>query len=165
MPICSSGIGSFVSLLITWPACLSVRGLDRTCWLNFPDSQGVTYSNTCWLNGFWRFPRYSPIICLLSPFLVIRKWATSDGVSPIKPWSHRNTIPFSGFLQVLNISIHVCFITTLCLLIYIHSTMKHRPCWLIIHRIVHAENFNQELYGFYVLSTRWYQNIAMLHSD
>ena len=58
-----------------------------------------TYHRTSMLNSFWRFPRYSPIICLLSPFLVIKNRATVSGNSLIKPCSHKNCIPFSGFLK------------------------------------------------------------------
>ena len=35
-------------------------------------------SSTLWLKEFCRFPKYSPILCLESPFLVIKKWATDD---------------------------------------------------------------------------------------
>lgn len=38
-----------------------------------------TYSNVALLNGFCRLPKYSPIICLLKPFLDIRNLATLCG--------------------------------------------------------------------------------------
>lgn len=58
-----------------------------------------THSNTSRLNCFCRFPRNSPIICLLRPFLCRRKWATPTGVSGTKPRSIRYWTPFSGFLR------------------------------------------------------------------
>lgn len=58
-----------------------------------------THSNTSLLNCFCRFPRNSPIICLLSPFLCSRKWATPTGVSGTNPRSIRYWTPFSGFLR------------------------------------------------------------------
>lgn len=58
-----------------------------------------THSSTSRLNCFCRFPRNSPIICLLRPFLCSRKWATPTGVSGTKPRSIRYWTPFSGFLR------------------------------------------------------------------
>lgn len=58
-----------------------------------------THSNTSRLNCFCRFPKNSPIICLLRPFLCRRKWATPTGVSGTKPRSIRYWTPFSGFLR------------------------------------------------------------------
>lgn len=58
-----------------------------------------THSKTSRLNCFCRFPRNSPIICLLRPFLCRRKWATPTGVSGTKPRSIRYWTPFSGFLR------------------------------------------------------------------
>lgn len=57
-----------------------------------------THSKTSLLNCFWRFPRNSPIICLLRPFLSRMKRAIPTGVSDTKPLSIRYWIPFSGFL-------------------------------------------------------------------
>lgn len=58
-----------------------------------------THSRTSRLNCFCRFPRNSPIICLLKPFLCSRKWATPTGVSGTKFRSIRYWMPFSGFLE------------------------------------------------------------------
>lgn len=58
-----------------------------------------THSKTSLLNCFCRLPRNSPIICLLSPFLCSRKWATPTGVSGMNPLSVRYWMPFSGFLK------------------------------------------------------------------
>lgn len=58
-----------------------------------------TYSRTSRLNCFCLFPRNSPIICLLKPFLCSRKWATPTGVSGTKFRSIRYWMPFSGFLE------------------------------------------------------------------
>ena len=57
-----------------------------------------THSKTSLLNCFCRFPRNSPIICLLRPFLSRMKRAIPTGVSDTKPLSIRYWIPFSGFL-------------------------------------------------------------------
>lgn len=57
-----------------------------------------TYSSTNWLKSFWRFPRYSPIFCLLKPVLLSRNLATSWGEFSMNLFSIKNLIPFSGFL-------------------------------------------------------------------
>ena len=69
---------------------------------NFMLKLFATYYNTSMLNSFCRLPRYSPIICLLKPFRVIKNRATVSGASLIKPCSHKNCRPFSGFLQKKN---------------------------------------------------------------
>lgn len=58
-----------------------------------------THSSTSRWNCFCLFPRNSPIICLLKPFLWSRKWATPTGVSGTKFRSIRYWMPFSGFLE------------------------------------------------------------------
>lgn len=58
-----------------------------------------THSRTSRWNCFCLFPRNSPIICLLKPFLWSRKWATPTGVSGTKLRSIRYWMPFSGFLE------------------------------------------------------------------
>ena len=81
--------------------------LDEVSYLNIkihlppppPPPPPNTHSNTSRLNCFCRFPRNSPIICLLRPFLCRRKWATPTGVSGTKPRSIRYWTPFSGFLR------------------------------------------------------------------
>lgn len=65
-----------------------------------------THSKTSLLNCFCRFPRNSPIICLLKPFLSRMKRAIPTGVSDTKPLSIRYWIPFSGFLKVKKIYIY-----------------------------------------------------------
>lgn len=69
---------------------ISVKVFQETC---------VTHSRTSLLNGFLLFPRNSPIICRLRPFLCSRKWATPMGVSGMKPREIRNWRPLSGFLR------------------------------------------------------------------
>lgn len=58
----------------------------------------ATHSSTSLLKGFLLFPRNSPIICRLRPFLWSRKCATPMGVSGMKPREIRNWRPLSGFL-------------------------------------------------------------------
>lgn len=58
-----------------------------------------TYSRTSLLNCSLLFPRNSPIICRLRPFLCSRKWATPMAVSGTKPRVIRKWTPLSGFLS------------------------------------------------------------------
>lgn len=58
-----------------------------------------THSRTSWLNGFCRLPKYSPIICLLRPFLCKRNLDTALLEFSRNLCSIRYLIPFSGFLQ------------------------------------------------------------------
>ena len=62
------------------------------------EKKSNTHSNTAILNWLCKFPKYSPIICLLSPFLVIRKRATPRGEFSRKPREIRYAMPRSGFL-------------------------------------------------------------------
>jgi len=57
------------------------------------------YLSTSMLNCFCRLPRYSPIICLLSPLREMRNLATAFGRLSRKRRSIRYRIPFSGFLE------------------------------------------------------------------
>lgn len=72
--------------------------IEKKCKRSIPYNLYSTYSSTSELNGFCKFPRYSPIICLLSPFRVMRNRATVSAESLMKPCSHRKIRPFSGFL-------------------------------------------------------------------
>lgn len=76
----------------------SFRHLCLTCFNILQPSVSNTHSKTSLLNCFCRFPRNSPIICLLRPFLSRMKRAMPTGVSDTKPLSIRYWIPFSGFL-------------------------------------------------------------------
>lgn len=57
-----------------------------------------THSKTAMLKGFCKLPRYSPIICLLRPFLVMRNLATPRGEFSRNPRAIRYAMPRSGFL-------------------------------------------------------------------
>lgn len=59
----------------------------------------VAHLRTSMLNGFWRFPRYSPTICLLRPLRLIRNFATAFGRWSRNRLMMRYRTPFSGFLM------------------------------------------------------------------
>lgn len=88
--------GSFWHVCLTFSNLLQLSFSKKSCC--FCTFYSHTHSKTSLLNCFCRFPRNSPIICLLRPFLSRMKRAIPTGVSDTKPLSIRYWIPFSGFL-------------------------------------------------------------------
>lgn len=82
----------------------------------------ITYSKQDMEKGDWRFVRYSPIICLLRPFLDTRKRATLGGEPSKNFFLTRYVTPTSGFL--LNWKTNI-FIQE-----HLNPVKHNKHCWL-----------------------------------
>ena len=66
-------------------------------------SSWMKKSSVAMLNEFWRLPRYSPIICLLTPLRDMKNLATARGVFSKNPCAHFNSTLHYNSVQFISI--------------------------------------------------------------